>query len=134
MAILRVLIYSLALVCRVDEPRLDFGVAMTDREGCLGGDVECDYSEKHELSLVERILRTIEQYNKDQNIDPCPACLRDAMLAVAALLHLQSARLQIPATLPATADPLEVEFGTIAQERLRAVTEAVLQHPVGLKQ
>ena len=68
---------------------------MTDGESCPGGGAQCNYSEMHELALVEKVMREIEQYNKDRDTDPCPVCLRDAMLAVAALLHMEAGRLAL---------------------------------------
>jgi len=62
---------------------------MIEEESCPGGADDCKFREKHELMLVEEIMRTIKQYNKDKEPDPCPACLRNTMLAVAALLHIQ---------------------------------------------
>ncbi|MGO8953712.1 MAG: hypothetical protein ACLPWS_10175 [Rhodomicrobium sp.] len=106
---------------------------MTDGESCPGGGSECDYSETHELTLVGTIMRTIEQYNKDQGTNPCPACLRDAMLAVAALLHLQTARMEGVTPLLAAAGSLEDDFGEAARERLRAVTETVAENLTGSK-
>ncbi len=107
---------------------------MIDEESCPGGNIECDYSEMHELTLVEKIMRAIEQYNRDAHADPCPACLRDAMLAVAALLHLRAARMETTAPLLATVKTMEAEFGEAACERLRAVTGVVAGGLTGLKQ
>ncbi len=97
---------------------------MIDGESCPGGGVECDYSEMHELPLVGKVMRTIEQYNKEVNADPCPSCLRGAMLAVAALLHLEAARLGGANSLLSSSGALEEEFGEAARERLHAVTQA----------
>jgi len=105
---------------------------MTDGESCPGGGAKCDYSEMHELTLVEKILRTIEQYNKEKNADPCPSCLRDAMLAVAALLHIEAARLE-GENLVGGGEALEEEFGEAALDRLRAVTQAAAAGP-GMRQ
>jgi len=104
---------------------------MTDGESCPGGGEDCDYSETHELTLVEKIMRTIEQYNKDERADPCPVCLRDAMLAVAALLHLKAAQMEGASPHLASTGPLEAEFAEAARERLRAVTETVAGNLTG---
>ena len=74
----------------------------------LCGVVDCDYSEVHELPLVQRIMRTIEQYNREQQAEPCPACLRDAMLTVAALMHLRESAAGMP--IYAGDSTLEQEF------------------------
>ncbi len=98
----------------------------------LCGVVDCDYSEVHELPLVQKIMRTMEQYNREQQAEPCPACLRDAMLAVAALLHLRASAAAMPAY--GGDGALEQEFIGKARERLRAVTETVAGGFTGLKQ
>ncbi len=107
---------------------------MTSGTGCPGGGVECDYSETHELALVERVLRAIDQYNQDKQAAPCPGCLRDAILAVAALLHLRAAPIGSAGLHPALSGALEAEFGEAARESLRAVTFSVAGSGVGFKQ
>ncbi len=107
---------------------------MTDGASCPGGGEECDYSEMHELALVEKVMRTIEQYNKEAKADPCPSCLRDAMLAVAALLHLEAARLAGANSLLSNPGALEEEFGEAARERLHAVTQVAAAGILGLRQ
>ena len=99
---------------------------MIEEECCPGGVEDCKYREKHELMLVEEIMRTIEQYNKDKQTGPCPACLRDTMLAVAALLHVQSGRARLHA---GQAGRAEAEFGEAALGRLRDVIEAASSIP-----
>jgi hypothetical protein len=47
----------------------------------------------HELTLVSEILATIERYNDDRGVTPCPCELRDTMLTVAGLLHSEAERL-----------------------------------------
>ncbi len=102
---------------------------MTSGTSCTRGRVECDYSETHEMPLVERILRTIDQYHTAEQAEPCPACLRDAILAVAALLHLRAAGPIHTAT-----GRHEAEFGEAASESLRAVTLTVSGGAAGFKQ
>jgi hypothetical protein len=46
----------------------------------------CDY----DLVLAAKIMSWIEQYHQDEDIAPEPVSLRNTMLAVAALLHLES--------------------------------------------
>jgi hypothetical protein len=96
---------------------------MIEEEGCPGGAEGCKYREKHELMLVEEIMRAIEQYHKSKQADPCPACLRDTMLAVAALLHVHSGRASLHA------GSAEAEFGKAALRRLRDVIEAASSIP-----
>ncbi|MGO9173661.1 MAG: hypothetical protein ACLP7P_17105 [Rhodomicrobium sp.] len=106
---------------------------MTDGESCPGGGTDCNYSETHELTLVGTIMRTIEQYNKDVNADPCPVCLRDTMLAVAALLHLQAARMDGVNPHLGADGFLEEDFGEAARESLRAVAETAAENLTGSK-
>jgi hypothetical protein len=107
---------------------------MTYRESCLDGGVECNYSELHELALVEAVVRALEQYNKDQSTDPCPLCLRDAVLAVAALLHMEAVRLDGASSLLVMPEGVEERFGDAARDKLRGIAEATALSPVGLKQ
>jgi hypothetical protein len=68
-------------------------IGMSDQMPCENGCPNCDFEDKHELSLVGEVLRTIERYSKKQGIRSCPSCLRDTMLSVAALLHLEAAKI-----------------------------------------
>lgn len=104
---------------------------MTDGEGCPGGGTECDYGELHALTLVEKIMRAIDQFNRDVKASPCPACLRDVMLAVAALLHIEAARLEGKS---APAKALEDRFAEAARDRLEAVIQAAALTPAGIRQ
>lgn len=107
---------------------------MTDGESCAGGGADCNYSEMHELALVEKVMQSIEQYNKDQDTDPCPVCLRDAMLSVAALLHMEAARLGAVPSFAGEPDAFEEEFGDAACEKLRTIAKATAASPIGLRQ
>lgn len=107
---------------------------MTGEERCPSGAAECDYSETHELPLVQRVLKSIEHYNLEMNADPCPECLRDAMLAVAALLHMEADRPLSSRQPAAGLEALEEAFGEIARDKLRAVAQAAAAGPLGLKQ
>jgi hypothetical protein len=51
-----------------------------------GGKSDCDLV----LILVAKVMSMIKQYYEDENIAPEPLSLRNTMLAVAALLHLES--------------------------------------------
>ena len=97
------------------------------------GAAGCEYSEKHELPLVARVLQSIEHYNKEANADPCPACLRDAMLAVAALLHLEAERLLSSNPLASGLEALEGAFGETAREKFRSVAQAAATVPPSIK-
>jgi hypothetical protein len=85
-----------------------------------GGDAEHRYDPK----LAARILAAIEDYNRENQIVPSPAPLRDTMLAVAALLHLDAARAS-PAKSVLLADDVVFDgFAEAAREQMRAVTDA----------
>lgn len=99
---------------------------MIEKAGCPHGAGDCKYREKHELMLVEEIMRAIEQYNKDKQTNPCPVCLRDTMLAVAALLHIESGRAMV---LAGQTKRVEAEFGEAALGRLRDVIDAASSIP-----
>ena len=59
---------------------------MSEEDTCPNGRADCDFAEKHELALAGKILRIIESYTKDNETYPCPKCLRNSMIAIAALL------------------------------------------------
>jgi hypothetical protein len=104
---------------------------MIEEEDCPGGAEDCKYTARHELTLVEEIMRTIEQYHKIKQADPCPVCLRNTLLAVAALLHFQSGR---RGNFPGQAAKQDAaEFGEAALGRLRDVIEAANSIPNSFK-
>ncbi len=94
---------------------------MSEDECCPDGKADCNFSDAHELTLVEEIMRTIDRYNKSNKLSPCPVCLRGTMLAVAALLHVQSDK--VNPDLSGNAD-LEARFAEAAIGRLHDVIEA----------
>ncbi len=94
---------------------------MSEDECCPNGTADCNFRDAHELTLVEKLMRTIERYNKSEKLTLCPVCLRDTMLAVAALLHVQSNK--VNPDLSGNAD-LEAGFAEAAIGRLRDVIEA----------
>jgi hypothetical protein len=97
-------------------------MSMNEKDNCLG----CEFDLTHELALTEKIMRTIAGYNQQEHIEPCPVCTRDTMLAVAALLHLEAARLDPErAGKPrAWGKRLDEVFTKAARKRLKAVIEA----------
>jgi len=64
---------------------------MSEEDRCRNGNLNCDFNKEHELALVSEIMRAIGSYNKKEGLDMCPLCLRDTMLAAAALLHIEAA-------------------------------------------
>jgi hypothetical protein len=59
---------------------------------CPHNNPECSFDKDDEQALVGEIMHSIERRNRMRKRTPCPLCLRDTMLAVAALLHLEAAR------------------------------------------
>jgi hypothetical protein len=85
-----------------------------------------NFNNQCELALVEEIMRTIDQYNKDKQADLYPVALRDTMLAVASLLHLEAARIGQDGadTPPTSAKALSNALAKAAREALRNVSLA----------
>jgi hypothetical protein len=78
-----------------------------------------------EQALVAEIMRSIERYNKKRKITPCPLCLRDTILAIGALLHLEAARTEMAGgrkPRPGSKRYREV-FSKVAREKLEEVTQ-----------
>jgi hypothetical protein len=71
---------------------------MRDQKPCEYGSLNCGFDDKHELSLVAEVLRTIDRYSKKNKLSACPSCLRDTMLSLAALLHLEAAKIEAART------------------------------------
>ena len=98
---------------------------MNEQDTCPNGREDCDFAENHELALAGRILRMIESYTKDNETYPCPGCLRNSMMAIAALLHLEAAKMA--ACEHGSPDPGFVEtFAEAARERILSVMDAVV--------
>ena len=60
---------------------------MSDLSGCTG---QCDLRGRSDYGLVLKIMRTVQRYNREEHINPDPHSLRDTMLVVAALLHVEA--------------------------------------------
>jgi hypothetical protein len=86
----------------------------------------CTFNEQDETSLVAGIMSFIERFGKKNRRTPCPLCLRDTMLATAALLHLKAAEHASGYTGKPKASRKRMgdEFARAARERLTAVIEA----------
>ena len=101
-------------------------VLLSDECNCPNDGNNCDFTTAHELALTKEIMGGIGRYRQDEHIDPCPLCLRDTMLAVAALLHLEAvtvARAKSRKTAVGGKRIIE-EFTEAASERLEAVIGA----------
>ena len=110
---------------------------MSDEASCLNGSEDCEFSETHELALVEQIMRNIALYQKDERINPCPVCLRDSMLAVAALLHLEAAKINGGDSGHTTVKKYRLDddaFTEAARDRLNAVAHVVASNVIHTKQ
>ncbi len=66
---------------------------MSELNSCPNGRPDCDFAEKHELVLASKILRMIEGYSQETRTYPCPKCLRNSIMAIAALLHLEASKI-----------------------------------------
>jgi hypothetical protein len=100
-------------------------IGMSDQQPCENGNPNCDFDDKHELSLVGEVLRTIERYSKRKKISPCPSCLRDSMLSVAAILHLEATKIETAKTRkPHSGKRLGDTFAKSARSRLESVRQA----------
>ena len=103
-------------------------VLLSNGGNCPNGSNNCDFKGVHALPLTKEIMGMIGRYRQDGHIDPCPLCLRDTMLAVAALLHLEAATVAgAKSGKPSVGGKRIIEeFTEAASERLEAVTEASL--------
>ena len=100
---------------------------MSEEDTCPNGHPDCDFAEKHELALAGKILRIIESYTKDNETYPCPKCLRNSMIAIAALLHLEAEKIDQTDAEHTSPDCGFVEtFTDAARERILSVMEAVV--------
>jgi hypothetical protein len=78
-----------------------------------------------ELSLVERVMRVIQEHHLEHEIELAPASLRDSMLAVAAMLHIEAAKSAERSSRVSQALQLPQTFATTAEEQIRAVLSVV---------
>ncbi len=109
---------------------------MSKEPNCPNGRQKCDFPEKHELAMAGSLLRMIENYAKENLIYPCPECLRNSMMAMAALLHIEAAKTgEAPSR---QGPPIEhgfVEsFAEVARDRILCVMDAVLERDLIAKQ
>ena len=99
---------------------------MSGQNHCPNGRPDCEFDDKHELALVAELMRAIALYNKKQDIDPCPLCLRNTMLTVAALLHIDAAQIESSSMGRAKGGGKRIRdaFAKTARDRLEAVIKA----------
>jgi hypothetical protein len=109
---------------------------MSEQDHCPIGSRDCSFGGGYDVTLTAKIMRMIERHNKQEGISPCPHCLRDTMLAVAALLQLEAARVDgakrgKPAVRGKSFDDA---FAEAARKQLLSVTQVVGGNVVQLKQ
>src|SRR5258706_5860523 len=109
---------------------------MSDEGSCPNGSEACEFRDIQELVLVERIMRVIGHFKQDERSNPCPICLRDSMLAVAALLHLEAAKINGGGSGHTTIEKQRVDeaFTEAARRRLNAVAQVAAGNVIHLKQ
>jgi len=95
-------------------------------DSCPHGNEECAFSPADELALTQQIMDVIGRFSQNEPTAPCPFCLRDTMLVVAALLHLDGAKIAAAQTGEPSIDGTRAsnEFTQAARERFEAVMEA----------
>ena len=96
---------------------------MSDRDNFPETQTEEEFEGRHDPELVERILLAIEDYNRDKGAVPSPTPLRDTMLAVAALLHLDAVLAGGLQSAPFNTESVGEAFAEAACEQLQAVIE-----------
>jgi hypothetical protein len=98
---------------------------MRNQTPCENGSPNCDFDDKHELALVGEVLGTIERYSKKNELSACPSCLRDSMLSLAALLHIEAAKIETGSTgRLRSVKRLGDTFAKTARSRLETVRNA----------
>ena len=92
---------------------------MTERNRCSNGSCWCNFDSS--IRRVEELMQAVGNHNEAR---PCPMCLRDSMLAAAALLHLEA--FQITTSRSDNGNMAEVladMFASAASSKLREVME-----------
>jgi|GEM_PF-4569886 len=85
---------------------------------------DCGFRESHQYTLVQKILGTIDEHSKEAKVSACPACLRDAMMVVAALLHFEAEKDE---RTNEAHDGVADTFADIARERMEVVVDALIE-------
>jgi hypothetical protein len=99
---------------------------MCELEDCRHSTLGCDFSDADEIDLTRQIMTTVVRFRQDGNASPCPSCLRDTLLAVAALLHIEEAKLARDELGPSPMSGIDREndFIRAAREKLKAADDA----------
>ena len=101
-------------------------VLLSDERNCPNDGNNCDFTGADELALTKEIMGVIGRYHQHQHIDPSPLWLRNTMLAVAALLHLEAVTVARAKSQKTAVDGKRIieEFAEAASERVEAVIGA----------
>ena len=87
----------------------------------------CDCDAQDDPVLVAKILGVIEQHHQDKHITACPTCLRNTMLSVAALAHLESVmQLFVSGGRSSLGQRLTKMFAEVAHDRMELVADVAL--------
>ncbi len=89
-----------------------------------------EFSLAHEHTLVREIMDLIERYHTEHGITCRPNIIRDTVLAVAALLHMETARLE---NNDVSHNGLEDTFSEKARERMADVLASSSNTDVSLQ-
>jgi hypothetical protein len=76
---------------------------------------------EHQLMLARKIMKTIEEFNRDHGMAPCPGVIRDTLLVAAGLLHQEAVGLEDH---EAELDELQDSFSEVAKVCLEKALEA----------
>jgi len=88
---------------------------------------DCGFKESDEYTLVQKLLRTIDEHLAEKKVTACPGCLRNSMMVVAALLHFEAEKAALTPDEPGFTDG----FADVARDKMEAVIEAVLELGTG---
>ncbi len=101
---------------------------MREQDSCPNDRPDCDFAEEHELALARRTLKMIENYTQEHGTFPCPKCLRNSIMAIAALLHIEAAKIDEKEARQKRAGGTSFAeaFAEAARERMLSVMDAVV--------
>src|SRR3981189_1112164 len=87
----------------------------------------CDCDAQDDPVLVAKIMGVIEQHHREKHITACPTCLRNTMLSVAALAHLESAmQLFVSAGISSSGQRLTKMFAEVAHDHMEAMVDVAV--------
>lgn len=100
---------------------------MSEQDRCPSGSPDCDFAEAHELGLATRLTQMIENYSQVNRTYPCPKCLRNLIIAIAARLHLEAIKIDKKASVQncSRSTNFAEAFAEAARERMLLVMAAV---------